>query len=161
MERRDLTATAWMGSRLGAAALVLIGLFFVFRPEWLGWSRIAEAAGGETALVSVGAGCAFLLAAGLAVEKDRLRVRVAELMEGLNDLLYGKDHRRDREAIAILLRSLASDDPESRAHAHKHLVRLTGQQFAADPKVWTAWWAGHERTWSRAVATPPEADPDG
>lgn len=146
-----------MGSRVGAAALVLVGLFFVFRPEWLGWSRLAETVGGELALVSAGAGCAFLLAAGLAVEKDRLRVRMAELMEGMNDLLYGKDHRRDREAIEILLRSLASEDPETRATAHKHLVRLTGQQFAADPKVWESWWAAHQRTWSRAVS-PPAGD---
>ena len=154
MERRDLTATAWVGSRLGTVALVLVGLFFVFRPEWMGWSRLANAVGGETALVSAGAGCAFLLAAGLAVEKDRMRVRVAELMEGLNDLLYGKDHRRDREAIEILLTSLESEDSGARAAAHKHLVRLTGQHFAADPKVWRAWWSASQRTWSRADAVP-------
>jgi hypothetical protein len=158
MQRRDLTATAWMGSRLGAGALVLVGLFFVFRPEWLGWSRIAEVVGGETALVSAGAGCAFLLVAGLAVEKDRMRVRMAELMEGLNDLLYGKDHRRDREAIEILLRSLGSEDPDSRATAHKHLMRLTGQSFPADPKVWASWWAAHQRTWSRVTAESEQAE---
>lgn len=152
MERRELTATAWMGSRLGAGLLVIVGLFFVFRPEWLGWSRLAEMVGGETALVSVGAGCAFVLAAALAVEKDRMRVRMAELMEGLNDLLYGKDHRRDREAVEILLTSLDAADSDGRAAAHKHLVRLTGQNFAADPKVWRSWWAAHQRTWSRVAA---------
>ncbi len=155
MERRDLTATAWMGSRCGAALLVLLGLFFVFRPEWLGWSRLAQAVGGETALVSAGVGCAFLLVAGLALEKDRLRVRMAELMDGLNDLLYGKDHRRDREAVEILLTSLESADPAAREVAHRHLVRLTGQQFAADPAVWRSWWAAHQRTWSRARPAEP------
>jgi len=150
MERRDLTATAWFGTRLGAVVLVCAGLFFVFRPEWLGWSRVAETVGGETALLSVGVGCAFLLAASLAVEKDRLRVRMAELMEGLNDLLYGKDHRRDREAVEILLGSLESPDATVRETAHRHLVRLTGQNFAADPRVWRSWWEAHRRTWSRA-----------
>ena len=154
MERRDLTATAWMGTRLGAGVLVLVGLFFVFRPEWLGWSRIAGAVGGETALVSIGAGCGFLLAAALSVEKDRLRVRVAELMAGLNDLLYGKDHRRDREAIEILLRSLGADDPAVRDAAHRNLVRLTGQRFAPDAQVWQAWWEAHGRTWSRLTERP-------
>jgi hypothetical protein len=154
MKSRELTATAWMGSRLGAGLLVVVGLFFVFRPEWLGWSRLAEMLGGETALVSAGAGCAFVLAAALAVEKDRLRVRMAELMEGMNDLLYGKDHRRDREAIEILLTSLESEDSDARAAAHKHLVRLTGQHFAADPKVWRSWWSASERTWSRVNAAP-------
>lgn len=158
MQRRDLTATAWFGTRLGACVLVVVGLFFVFRPEWLGWTRIAEAVGGESALLSVGVGCAFFLAASLAVEKDRLRVRMAELMEGLNDLLYGKDHRRDREAVEILLRSLESPDAAARDTAHKHLMRLTGQTFAADPRVWRSWWEAHQRTWSRVSGAPDDGD---
>ena len=152
MQRRELTATAWLVRRLGVGAMVLVGLFFVFRPDWLGWPQLARAVGGESALVSIGAGCAFLVAAALAAEKDRLRVRMAELMEGLNDLLYGKDHRREREAVEILLRTLASEDEATRATAHRHLVRLTGQRFAPDHRVWAAWWAVHERTWSRATA---------
>ena len=152
MERRDLTATAWAGSQVGAAALGLVGLFFVARPDVLGWSWIAQRVGGDTALVAIGVGCAFLLASRQVLEHRRMRVRTAELMEGLNDLLYGKDHRRDRDAIQILLTTMDSEDSSARAAAHKHLVRLTGQHFAADAKVWRSWWGAHQRTWSRAGA---------
>jgi hypothetical protein len=148
MERKDLTATSWATSRLTAAALGALGVFFLLRPDWLGWDALAGILGGEVGVLACGVGAAFLVLASLSLEKHALRVRCAELMEGLNQLLYGKDYSRDREAIGILLRSLDGKDPAARETAHRHLVRLTGQNFAPDPAVWRAWWATYEKTWA-------------
>jgi hypothetical protein len=149
MNRHDLTATSWFTSRAGALLLAVVGVFFLFRPDWLGWSWLADALGGETALVSVGVGCAFFLCASLAIEKDQLRVHAAETMESLHTLLFGKSYKQDREAIEILLDSLENADSSASDTAHAHLRRLTGQNFAKDPKVWRSWWTAHQKTWSR------------
>ena len=149
MRKQDLTATSWFTSRMGALLLAAVGLFFMFRPRWLGWAWLSEAVGGETALVSVGVGCAFLLCASLAIEKDQLRVHAAEMMESLHTLLFGKSYRQDREAIEILLTSIENSDSAVSDSAYAHLKRLTGQNFARDPSVWRSWWAAHQKTWSR------------
>ena len=149
MRRDDLTATAWFASRAFAVGLGIAGLFLVFRPEWLGWSWLADLVGGDMGLIAALAGLAFLVAARQTLQVHDLRVHSAATLEALHDLLYGKDHRRDREAIGVLLTSLRSEDRELRDVAHKHLKRLTGQEFAADADVWDAWWKAHEHTWSR------------
>ena len=59
----------------------------------------------------LGIGVAFLFIASLSWEKNQLRLRSAELMEALNQLLYGKDFRTQREAIDILLNALALIGP--------------------------------------------------
>ena len=162
MRKQDLSATSWFTSRMGAMFLVVIGLFFMFRPEWLGWSLLSRAVGGETALVSVGVGCAFFLCASLAIEKDQIRVHAAEMMESLHSLLFGKSYKQDREAVAILIRTLGGSDPILSESAYVHLRRLTGQRFAKDPAVWNSWWAAHQKTWSRTApaqeAAPSQAD---
>jgi hypothetical protein len=158
MRRQDLTATSWFTSRAGAIFLAVVGLFFMFRPEWLGWALLARSVGGETALVSVGVGVAFLLCASLALEKDQLRAHAAEMMESLHSLLFGKSYKRDREAIEILLNTLESSDAAMSESAYAHLTRLTGQNFARDPSVWRSWWAAHQRTWSRSAT--PQDDPE-
>lgn len=148
MERRDLTATSWFGARLKVGLLCGIAVFLLFRPAWLGWRAAADAAGGEQQLLAVCLAVAFFWIARLTWEKDQLRVGAAELMEALNQLLYGKDYASQRQAIEILLDALEARDESARATAHEHLVRLTGQNFAADPRVWRAWWDAHRRTWS-------------
>lgn len=174
MEHKDLTATGFVSSRITMILLVMMGVFFAFQPSWLGWNALvrwlddpaAAAAGGTlypTAgvqgsgalrLVSFGLGCGFFLIAALSFEKDQLRVRMAEVMEALHQLLYGRDYARDREAIEILLRTFESDDPSARKIAHENLVRLTGQNFAEDPKVWLSWWEANKKTWARAKGGP-------
>lgn len=148
MEKKDLSATSWMATRLSAFVLCLIGVFYVLRPAWLGWDAIAGWIGGEVRLVSVGVGVAFFLVASLSWEKDQLRVRSAELMEALNQLLYGKNYAHQREAIEILLNGLDAKDPVARKAAHENLVRLTGQNFADDAGVWRAWWEASKKTWA-------------
>jgi hypothetical protein len=48
--------------------------------------------------------------------------------------------RDDRAAVDVLVRALASPDPDVRAKAHRNLLRLTGQGFPADPVAWRKWW---------------------
>ena len=150
MERRDLTATSWFTSRAVVAVLVLAGAYLVLQPDWLGWSGLVSSLGGEGRLAAVAAGLAFFVLAAQSWEKHQLRVQSAETMEALHQLLYGKDYRRDREAIEILLTALETGAPENAKSAHAHLVRLTGQNFAQDPKVWRAWWEANKRRFERS-----------
>ena len=106
MDKSDLTASSWFATRATTALLVLLAVLFAFQPPWLGWRALSEWAGGEARLFGAGIGAAFLLLASLSLEKDRLRVQGAELMEALNQLLYGKDYSSQREAIGILLTAL-------------------------------------------------------
>ena len=149
MDKDELSATNWFTSRLVAALFVGAGLFFILRPDWLGYAALARTLGGEESLHGVGIGIAFVLLAAQSWEKTQLRIRMAELMEAMHQLLYGKDYRRDREAIDILLNSLDAADKETAKSAHTHLMRLTGQNFAQDPKVWRSWWDANRKTFER------------
>ena len=150
MDRRDLSAGSWFSSRGVVALLVLAGAYLVLQPDWAGWSSLAKALGGETRLVAVAAGIAFFLLAAQSWEKQQLRVQSAETMEALHQLLYGKDYKRDREAIEILLTALETGSPDNSKTAYEHLKRLTGQNFAADPKVWRSWWEANKRNFEKA-----------
>lgn len=144
MERRDLTATSYVGARVVALLLVVVGAGFWLAPGLLtDWFGTVERGLGFGLLV------AFCVLSSLWMDNHRLRVRLAETTEALHQLLYGRDYSKDREAIEILIRGLAGTDPAARQAAHDHLVRLTGQNFAADPGVWMAWWASCEKTWAR------------
>ena len=150
MDRRDLSASSWFTSRAVVALLVLAGAYLVLQPDWLGWSSLVSAVGGESRLVAVALGIAFFVLAAQSWEKHQMRVQSAETMEALHQLLYGKDYRRDREAIEILLTALEAGNSENAKSAHAHLVRLTGQNFAADPKVWRSWWEANKRNFEKA-----------
>lgn len=150
MDRKDLSAGSWFSSRAVVALLVLAGGYLVLQPEWAGWKSLANAVGGETRLVAVAAGIAFFLLAAQSWEKHQLRVQAAETMEALHQLLYGKDYKRDREAIEILLDALETGTADNAKSAYEHLKRLTGQNFASDPKVWRAWWEANKRSFERS-----------
>lgn len=150
MDRRDLSASSWFTSRAVVALLVLAGAYLVLQPDWLGWSSLVSAVGGESRLVAVALGIAFFVLAAQSWEKHQMRVQSAETMEALHQLLYGKDYRRDREAIEILLTALETGSGDNAKSAHAHLMRLTGQNFAADPKVWRSWWEANKRNFEKA-----------
>lgn len=150
MERQDLSATNWFASRFAAAAYVGLAFLVLLEPKWL-----VEMAGSPDRLHAWALAAAFVLLASLSWENSKLRVRVAELMEGLNQLLYGKDYSQQREAIEILLRALEGTDAAGRRAAHEHLIRLTGQNFAPDPSVWRAWWNASAKTWAVRKPEPP------
>lgn len=150
MDRSDLSASNWFSSRAVVALLVLGGVFFGLRPNWLGYGAMSNALGGEASLQGLGLGVAFFVLAAQSWEKSQIRVQMAETLEALHQLLYGKDYRRDREAIEILLTALESPDAANAKTAYGHLVRLTGQNFAQDPKVWRSWWAANKKTFEKS-----------
>jgi hypothetical protein len=147
MEKKDLSATSWMATRLTVAVLVAGGIGFAAlgsadpNAPFLGMP--------VHRLLSWGLASTLFLIASLSWEKNQLRVRNAELMEALNQLLYGKDYSQQREAIEILLNALESKDATTRRTAHENLVRITGQNFAEDVRVWRAWWDANRATWAR------------
>jgi hypothetical protein len=148
-EREDLSATHWFTSRLVVFLLVLAGAFFILRPDWLGYGRLKTLMGDEADLQGVGIGIAFVLLAAQSWERSQMRIQAAEMMEALHQLLYGKDYRRDREAIEILLTAMETQDGENARTAYGHLCRLTGQSFAQDPKVWRSWWEANRKRFER------------
>lgn len=160
MNQGELTATTFVTSRLVTFLIAVTGGFFLFRPSWLGWDALVESAGSETRLLGLGLAVAFFLLAALSHEKNQLRVRMAETLVALNQLLYGRNYRNEREAIETLIKALEAGG-EGGAIAHKHLMRLTGQNFAADGAVWRSWWSAHARHFElrRSGATEGEPDP--
>ena len=157
MERHDLTATSWVTTRIWAFVLGAIALYFAVTSS--GKDPVSEWLGGRDRVLSFGLAAAFSLLAAYSLQKHALRVRVAELMEGLNQLLYGKDYTRDRQAIELLVRALEGADAHARETAHRHLVRLTGLPFAPDAFVWRAWWSANEKTWTSRAASRSEGEP--
>lgn len=122
----------------------------------LGWS-----AAYETTVMRVLVGFLFLFFAGSVIEKNRLRRAYGELLEAMNMLLYGKDYRRDRAAIRILLNGLRSKEEKVRRSSWENLKRLTGQDFAMDAGVWAAWWAANERRFAAGAKRSHEKDDPG
>jgi hypothetical protein len=149
MDRKDLSASNWFSSRLVVGLLVLAGIFYGLRPSWLGYAAAVKAFDGESTVQGVGLAIGFFILAAQSWEKAQMRVQMAEVLEALHQLLYGKDYRRDREAIEILLASLEAGGENAKT-AHSHLVRLTGQNFAQDPKVWRSWWEANKKTFEKA-----------
>jgi hypothetical protein len=157
VKRDDLTATNWFSSRFVFVLLIVAAVFFAAEPDWMGYSALARMLGGKEHLLAIGLGVAFVVVAAQSWEKAQMRVQMAETMEALHQLLYGRDYRRDREAIEILLTALESQTGENAKVAHGHLMRLTGQNFAQDPKVWRSWWEANKKKFERIRdAAPPE-----
>jgi hypothetical protein len=144
MDREELTATSWFRSRVTVAAIIGLGLFFSLWPD-----ALVGVLGDRERVRGMALFLVFALLAWQSWEIAKLRVHMAELMEALHQLLYGKDYRRDREAIDILVDSLEKSGGETAKAAHAHLVRLTGQNFAADPKVWRSWWDANRKTFEK------------
>ena len=139
--------------RLSVVILVLVGLAVAFAPGWLGFDYLREN-GWEIRLIQIMVGFLFLFQAVSIMEKNRIRRRVDELFEGLNMLLYGKNYRRDREAIVILINALKGQDEGVRAKAWTNLKRLTGQDFALDHEVWSSWWKANEKHFATKARRP-------
>lgn len=144
MTKDDLTATSFLTSRLVTFLIALTGFLFLFQPEWMGWKNLVATAGGEARLNAMGLAIGFFLLAALSHEKNQLRVRVAELMLALNQLLYGKNYVAEREMIETMIANMEAGG-EAADVSYKQLCRLTGQSFAADPKVWRSWWEASKK----------------
>ena len=136
---------------LTPVVLVLVGLWTIAGSDWLGFS--AEWA---PTILRVLIGILFVFVAGLMVQTNSARKDTEEVYQALNMLLYGKNYRRDREAIRILLKALPSKDMDVSINAWKNLKELTGQNFARDAQVWKSWWAANEKRFALKAKRPEE-----
>lgn len=108
-----------------------------------------DALPGASHVARVGLAAAVLAVGVLYGEISRVRADMARLIRALQqDLSAAKD---DRMAIDVLVAALSAEDPEKRALAHKHLVRLTGRTFPPDPQPWLAWWKSARPSWGNAA----------
>ncbi|MBL9088240.1 MAG: hypothetical protein JNM10_13955 [Planctomycetia bacterium] len=109
----------------------------------------ADALPGASHVARVGLAAGVLAVGVLYGEISRVRADMARLIRALQqDLSAAKD---DRMAIDVLVAALSAEDPEKRALAHKHLVRLTGRTFPPDAQPWLAWWKSARPTWGSAA----------
>jgi hypothetical protein len=143
--------------RLSILILFVVGVMLAIVPDWLGFGYFRER-GSETRIVLVLVGFLFLFQAVSIIEKNRMRRRIDETFEAMNMLLYGKNFRRDREAIRILIHALRGKDGDVRKKAWENLKRLTGQKFALDHEVWAAWWQASEKRFAVASKRPEEEE---
>jgi hypothetical protein len=72
-----------------------------------------------------------------------------DLLETFNLMVFGKDYRQHRQAVAILIDSLGSGQETVRGAAHRSLVKITGQIFPPEPGVWRKWWELNEKTFKK------------
>lgn|GEM_PF-3376599 len=107
----------------------------------------------------IGLAAAVLAVGVLYGEIARVRADMARLIRALQqDLSASKD---DRMAVDVLVAALASEDPNKRQLAHKHLLRLTGQSFPPDAAQWLAWWKTARAAYGSAgTRGPAGAAPD-
>jgi hypothetical protein len=151
-------------ARVSTACLYLVGAYLIVAPiavpNLSGWSSAVESVG-EVAILRVAVGFLFLYFATLTREKYKLKFIVEDVLEALNTFLYGKDYRRHREAVEILLRSLATPDSRVRERAVEALQKITGQRFGDDAAAWRKWWEINQRTFRARVAdaASPEESP--
>ncbi len=135
--------------KLTPVVLALVGVWTIAGSEWLGFSTEWT-----PTILRVLIGILFVFAAGLAVQTNSVRGEIREVYQALNMLLYGKNYRRDREAIRILLTALASKDEEISAKAWRNLKELTGQNFARDPRIWETWWSSNQKRFTLKAKRP-------
>ena len=131
------------------AGFLALAVYLVVSPDALpGASHVAR----------VGLAAVSLAVGVLYGEISRVRADMARLIRALQqDLAGSKD---ERMAIDVLVAALAAEDPEKRALAHKHLVRLTGRTFPPDAQPWVAWWKGARPTWGGQAAGAGTQGPD-
>jgi hypothetical protein len=125
-----------------------------------GWFALADSAVPGAPLVTrIGLACAFLILAVLVGEVSTSRVHLGMLLSALRQAspeaaaaagANGDPRRDDRAAVDALLAALRVGEPETRAKAHRHLVRITGQDLPPDPEAWDRWWATHREGFRRS-----------
>jgi hypothetical protein len=141
-------------SRISIGVLLALGAWALLAPlvpSISGWSALVGAFG-ETPILRCAVGFLFIYFATLTREKYRMKFILEDVLEALNNFLYGKDYRRHREAVEILLRSLSSKDGQLRAKAVEALEKITGQRFGDDPGAWRKWWELNQKTFRARIA---------
>lgn len=97
----------------------------------------------------------LLLVWAMAVRAEMAYRRAARIADAVNELRFGRNYRKHRQAVEILLRSLASENPAVCRSAHHYLKEITGQDFGPDQAAWRKWWAANKATFTHARERPP------
>ncbi len=155
MSTSDPIGRVPLSDRIAVLLLLGLGVWVIAAPGFLGWDYFRTRGLGLLVL-RILTGFLFLFYAVAVVEKNRLRRRLGEIHEAMNMLLYGRNYRRDREAIRILIRGLASREEEVRRKAWENLRKLTGRDFALDEKVWRSWWEANEKRFALKSRRPDD-----
>lgn len=154
---REQTERDRLASKISAFALTLLGLYLVIVPIAIpsfGWNGLVERFS-ETGILTLLVGFLFLYFSALAREKDRLRLVTGEIVAGLNRAIHGADMTTQREAVAVLVESLRSDNEKVREISLRQLRRLTGADAGEDYESWRAWWKDNaDRVLPRKPASP-------
>jgi len=130
-----------------ATSLILVVLLIGLSFYWLIWppAGFDEMWGHRLTVPIVLVTCAFTV-----FESLRVRGHMAQLIGVLRNMTPRSGARASpevrREAIALLLKSLRSDEERVRATACAELKRLTGQDFGAEPVPWEGWWEQNRDT---------------
>ncbi len=115
-----------------------------------------DALPGASHVARVGLAAAVLAVGVLYGEISRVSANVTQVRADMKALIHALQQdlsaaKDDRMAIDVLVAALSAEDPEKRALAHKHLVRLTGRTFPPDAQPWLAWWKSARPTWGSAA----------
>lgn len=115
-----------------------------------------DALPGASHVARVGLAAAVLAVGVLYGEISRVSASVTQVRADMKALIHALQQdlsaaKDDRMAIDVLVAALSAEDPEKRALAHKHLVRLTGRTFPPDPQPWLAWWKSARPSWGNAA----------
>src|SRR5262245_14715968 len=113
------------------AGLLALAVYLVASPDALP---------GAPLFVRVGLGVLSAAVVMLYGEVMKVRADFSNVLSALRSSISGNAERDDREAIDILVAKLGSQHAEVRETAHKHLVRLTGQDLPLEPQRWVEWW---------------------
>ena len=125
-----------------ATPLILLGLALLVWLEPVLRHEGATPWLGETGVIRFALGILCLYVLVNAVEQQRMGAAFKQVLEAFkrfheNRAAEGGEPRR--EAVALLVGALASEDPGIRANAVQHLERLTGENFGEDLQRWQEW----------------------
>ncbi|MAE76055.1 MAG: hypothetical protein CMJ85_04185 [Planctomycetes bacterium] len=129
--------------------LILMGLAFVML-------ALFEILGGPVPswmnpLTRIGLGMLFVYMAAVVFERQRLQSSFRDLLEaheGFMQTIYGKDYKKHRAAIDILIGTLRTEDAEVRGKVVDQLRRVTGQDLPEDAEQWEKWWRANKAGFS-------------
>lgn len=150
--------------RLLVVAVVRLALLFY--AGWFAFHGDPFGSGDVPMVTRVGLVLLCLILQVLLGEIDRLRTHFSLLVGGLRaagrsdataalgtaalgeEGLPTQGSADPKASVDILVQALATDDPDTVAKVHKHLVRLTGKNLPPETALWERWWQENRDGWA-------------
>jgi len=136
-------------SNWSVQVLVLLGVWLLVSlvaPSLTGYEGLAGALGGPDAVTRFFLGFLFLYFAGIVKEKNQLRQTLDGMVVMIREHLEGRARDSAADAAEILIRSLGSEDADTRTKVAVRLRTLTGQDFGEDQAAWNSWFEDNKDT---------------